>query len=56
MFTLEKTFEGEHFFAEPEPLEPKLFWGFGAWAGAVISYFGSGSRAESIFLINILNC
>ena len=35
---------------EPEPVEPKLFWGAGT--GAVISY--SGSAAEIIFLLMIL--
>ena len=29
--------------AEPEPVEPKLFWGAGAGTGAVIIYFGSGA-------------
>ena len=40
---------------EPEPEEPKLFWG--TRAGAVISYFVSGfsgSGAEINFSINIL--
>ena len=37
---------------DPEPVEPKIFCG--AREGAVISYIGSGSGAEIIFLINIL--
>ena len=37
---------------DPEPVEPKIFCG--ARAGAVISYIGSGSGAEIIFLLRVL--
>ena len=31
---------------EPEPVEPKLFWGIRAGTGAIVNYFGSGSTAQ----------
>ena len=39
---------------EPEPVEPKLFWGAGAGTRVVISNFCSSSAAEIIFLVKIL--